>query len=43
MTITHNGHIYNYAGLRCALDTWYRKWSVLAFEHWLERRTDHDV
>ena len=25
------------------LDTWYRKWSVLAFERWLERRTDHNV
>jgi asparagine synthase (glutamine-hydrolysing) len=22
-----------------AMDTWYRKWSVLAFEHWRQRAT----
>ena len=25
------------------MDTWYRKWSVLAFEHWLQRRTPQHV
>lgn len=26
---------------RIALDTWYRKWSVLVFEHWAQRVTQH--
>jgi asparagine synthase (glutamine-hydrolysing) len=25
------------------MDTWYRKWSVLAFEHWLQRSTPQHV
>jgi asparagine synthase (glutamine-hydrolysing) len=31
------------AGRIAPLDTWYRKWAVLAFEHWLQRGTHHDV
>jgi asparagine synthase (glutamine-hydrolysing) len=25
------------------MDTWYRKWSVLAFEHWLQRSSPQHV
>ena len=31
------------AGRIAPLDSWYRKWSVIAFEHWLQRSTHNHV